>query len=317
MKNNISCAVAAVRLASVCRRTGGGRGFASLCLLLLLCGMMSLISVRGEAVEAPTIVLWPDGAPGAQGKGEADTPTLTLHLPAPEQSTGAAVIICPGGGYGGLMMSYEGNDVAEWLTRHGIAGIVLKYRVSPYRHPAPLQDGQRAVRWVRAHAEKLHLNPQRIGIMGFSAGGHLASTVGTHFDGGNARADDPVARVSCRPDFMLLIYPVVTMGEKTHVGSRNNLLGAAPSTADITLLSNELQVTEQTPPTFLAHSRVDSVVPVANSELFYAALQAHKVPAEFFELETGDHGLGCGHGKEWELWQQHCLAWLTERGLAK
>ncbi len=268
-------------------------------------------------MASQTIVLWPNGAPGALGTHATDIPTLTVHLADPDKATGAAVIICPGGGYGALMMSYEGNDIAAWLNQYGIAGIVLKYRVSPNRHPSPMLDGQRAVRWVRANTEKLNLKADRIGIMGFSAGGHLASTVGTHFDTGNAKSDDPIERVSCRPDFMVLVYPVITMGAKTHVGSRENLLGKTPSDADIALLSNETQVTPQTPPTFLAHSKKDSAVPVADSEMFYAALQANKVPAEFLELETGDHGLGCGHGPEWEMWLAHCLAWLQGRGLAK
>jgi acetyl esterase/lipase len=284
---------------------------------LFSCALVCLSLCAGAAQATQTIILWPKGAPAAIGTGEADIPTLTVHLPAPEKATGAAVIICPGGGYAGLMMSYEGNDVADWLNQYGVAGIVLKYRVSPYHHPVPMLDGQRAMRWVRANAATLHLDVNRIGIMGFSAGGHVASTIGTHFDIGNPKADDPIERVGCRPDFMLLVYPVITMGEKTHAGSRENLLGHNPSAADILSLSNEKQVTAQTPPTFLAHSKLDSVVSVDNSAMFYAALQAQHVPTEFYELATGDHGLGCGHGKEWNLWQQHCLAWLRERGLAK
>ena len=265
-------------------------------------------------MQSETIALWPDGVPGALGTAEADTPTLTVHLPPPEQATGAAMLICPGGGYGTVMMSYEGHDIAEWLNEHGIAGIVLKYRVSPYRHPAPLMDAQRALRWVRANAKSLHLDARRIGIMGFSAGGHLAATVGTHFDGGESQAADPVERVSSRPNFMVLVYPVITFSEPS--GTRQNLLGATPTAAEIALLSNEKQVTARTPPTFLVHSKLDRSVPVANSAMFYDALKAHQAPADFLELQTGDHGLGCGHGEEWALWQQHCLTWLRDWGLA-
>lgn len=275
----------------------------------------SIASVRDCAGEPVTCLLWPDGAPGARGDAAADRPEITVHLPPAGTANGSAVVICPGGGYGGLMMSYEGHDIAHWLNGYGVAGIVLKYRVSPYRHPVPLLDARRALRTVRLNAKEWGLAPDRIGVMGFSAGGHLAATLATHFDAGDPRSADPVERLACRPDFAILVYPVITMGEQTHGGSRDNLLGPHAAPADLELLSNERQVTARTPPAFLAHSVQDSAVSVANSRLFYAALQAHGVPAEFLELPAGDHGLGCGQGAEWACWQAHCLAWLKARRL--
>ena len=285
---------------------------------LLACGLVLAILTSAATAAGPKPeLLWPDGAPLLDANKPATAPTITVHMPESGKSNGAAVVICPGGGYGGLMMSYEGHDVARWLNRHGLIGIVLKYRVRPYRHPVEMLDGQRAMRLVRSRARQLKVDPNCIGIMGFSAGGHLASTVGTHFDAGDPNAADPIDRVSCRPDFMVLVYPVITMGSKSHAGSRANLLGRSPSAELIDLLSNEKQVTKQTPPTFLAHARTDQAVPVDNSAMFYKALKAHGVPAEFFELPTGSHGLGCGKGKEWAAWQAKCLEWFKARGLVK
>jgi acetyl esterase/lipase len=195
-------------------------------LALLLVTMLS-------SAAAETLLLWPGGAPLAKGTAPADKPAITVHLAPPEKANGAAVLICPGGGYGGLMMSYEGHDIAKWLNDQGVAGIVLQYRIRPYQHPAPMLDAQRAMRLARSHAAEWKLDPQRIGVMGFSAGGHVASTLGTHFDAGNATSADPIERLGCRPDFMVLVYPVISMGEKGHAGSRQNLLGKNPSAADI------------------------------------------------------------------------------------
>lgn len=278
-------------------------------------GAMGLAASQAGAAEPPSQLLWPDGAPGAKGTADADKPSITVHLPPPETANGAAVVICPGGGYLGLMMSYEGHDIARWLSKQGVAGIVLKYRVSPYHHPAEMLDGQRAMRLVRANAAKWKIDPKRIGMMGFSAGGHLASTVGTHFDQGDPKAADPVDRVGCRPDFLVLVYPVISMGGTGHSDSRNNLLGPSPSPELVDLLSSEKQVTAKTPPTFLAHAKTDALVSVENSALFYAALKAHKVPCEFLELPTGQHGLGVGSGPEWKAWQEACLKWLKARGI--
>jgi acetyl esterase/lipase len=282
------------------------------------CGLVpAVLACAAMSAEPKPELLWPDGAPLLDANRPNTAPTITVHMPEAGKANGAAVVICPGGGYGSLMMSYEGHDVARWLNGYGFVGVVLKYRVSPYRHPVEMLDGQRGMRLARSKARQLNVDPNRIGIMGFSAGGHLASTVGTHFDTGNPKAADPIDRVSCRPDFMVLVYPVITMGPQSHGGSRANLLGRSPSADLIELLSNEKQVTKQTPPTFLAHSKVDQAVPVANSRMFHDALKAHGVPAEFFELPTGAHGLGCGKGAEWEAWQAKCLEWFKARGLVK
>ncbi len=261
--------------------------------------------------------LWPEGAPGARGSAPADRPTITLHRPAPDRANGTAVVICPGGGYGGLMTSYEGHDVARWLNGFGVAGIVLQYRVSPYRHPAPLQDAQRALRIVRARAAEWGIDPNRIGLMGFSAGGHLAATVGTRAEDADPAARDPLDRISARPDFLVLIYPVITMGPLGHAGSRANLLGPNPDPALIDALSAERHVTPRTPPTFLAHSLADQVVPAAHSAAFTAACRSNQVPVAYVELTRGAHGLGAGRGPDWAAWQTNCAAWLEARGLLR
>lgn len=269
---------------------------------------------KAEA-EDMTIELWSGGAPEAKGDKDRDRPSISVFLPDTPASNRPAVVICPGGAYGALMMGYEGTDVAKWLHKQGIAGIVVKYRVNPYRHPVPLMDAKRAMRLVRSKAAVWKLNPKKIGIMGFSAGGHVASTVGTHFDEGDSGAEDPVEKQSCRPDFMVLIYPVITMGEKSHGGSRANLLGNKPAAADLELLSNEKHVSDKTPPTFLAHARTDKSVPVENSSMFYSALKARHVPAELLELPEGAHGLGCGRGPLWAQWQAKCLDWFRKQGI--
>ncbi len=279
--------------------------------ILSLLMIFVIATLQSDAAgEPPLQLLWPDGAPLATGDKDADKPAYAVYLPEKDKATGTAVVICPGGGYGGLMMSYEGRDIAKWLNGMGIAGIVLKYRVTPYCHPCPLLDAQRAMRTVRKNAKEWGINSNRIGIMGFSAGGHVASTVGTHYDAGNAKSADPIEQVTSRPDFMILIYPVISMGEKGHAGSRANLLGPNPTAADIELLSNEKQVTADTPPTFLAHSKKDSMVNVEQSQMFYGALMKNKVKTTFHELPTGDHGLGCGNGPEWAAWQKACTEWL-------
>ncbi|MGD0091481.1 MAG: alpha/beta hydrolase [Planctomycetota bacterium] len=291
-----------------------GVGAAALLAVLLL---GSTFAAAVFAAEPKTELLWPGGAPGAKGDGDRDKPALTVHLAAPEKANGTAVVICPGGGYGALMLSYEGHDIAKWLNQYGVAGIVLKYRVSPYRHPAPLLDSQRAMRIVRAKAKEWSLDPKRIGIMGFSAGGHVASTLGTHFDAGDPKAADPIEQASCRPDFLVLVYPVITMSDKGGGICRETLLGKTPAAADVDLLSNEKQVTAQTPPTFLVHSKLDQTVPVIHSAMFCEALKAHQVPVEFLELPTGAHGLGCGKGELWAAWEAKCLEWFKARGLVK
>ncbi|MEN6406245.1 MAG: alpha/beta hydrolase [Thermoguttaceae bacterium] len=267
------------------------RRFAGGCVLMV--GLMTVLPVwAGE----PTVVrLWPQRAPGAQGDQPNDVPTLTVFLPERRPSPGAAVVICPGGGYGHLATDHEGRQFAEWFNRLGVAGFMLEYRHRNrgYGHPAPLQDAQRAIRTVRARAAEWNVDPQRVGIIGFSAGGHLASTAGTHFDDGDPKSADPIERLGCRPDFMILCYPVITLdGPYAHRGSRKNLLGDRPDPALVQSLCNDSQVTSRTPPTFLFHTDADRSVPAENSVSFYLALRRAGVPAEMHIYQTGRHGLG-------------------------
>ena len=238
---------------------------------------------------------------------------ITIHRPA--NGNGAAVVICPGGGYGGLVTGAEGHGIASWLNKHGITGIVLEYELPKGRSLVPLHDAQRAIRMGRSNAKAWRLNPNRIGIMGFSAGGHLASTAGTHFDAGNPEATDPIDQMSCRPDFMVLIYPVITMGEMTHRGSKRNLLGKDPSAESMTLFSNETQVTKVTPPAFLAHAKDDKIVPSDHSRMFHEALKDKHVSSEYLELPSGGHGLNGYRGPMWDAWQTGSLRWLSSQGL--
>jgi len=268
-----------------------------------------------------SIPLWPKGAPGALGKEDKDVPAITLYRPGPDNATGAALVVFPGGGYGGLA-PHEGNDYALWLNQHGITAFVLKYRLGSngYRHPAMLNDAARAVRLVRARGGEWEIDPHRVGIMGSSAGGHLASTLLTHFDAGRPDADDPIERQSSRPDLGILCYPVITMGEYTHQGSKNNLLGKDPSSDLVKLLSNELQVTKETPPCFLFHTYEDTAVPVENSLLFAAALRKAGVPFDLHIYQKGRHGIGLADQPPFanvHPWANDCLFWLKEQGFVK
>ena len=292
--------------------------------LLLACLAAVAAGAFGEARAAEPVVLWPQGAPGALGSAPEDVPTLT-PFPAPKgKATGAAVVVCPGGGYGHLSLEHEGRAVAEWLNSIGVTAFVLKYRLGPrYHHPAMLQDAARAIRTVRARAAEWGLDPARVGILGFSAGGHLASTAGTHFDAGQPDAADPVERVSSRPSLMILIYPVITMREKTHAGSKRNLLGENPTPELVALLSNEEQVTKETPPAFLIHTMNDTAVPVENTLTFVSALRKAGVPFELHLYERGPHGFGLGtarNGKPADpilsTWPAHCADWLRLHGFA-
>ena len=259
------------------------------------------------------LLLWPDQAPVGDGKFEAANACVSVHRPTPAKANGAAMVICPGGGYGGLMTGPEGHGIAKWLNQHGIAGIVLEYRLPRGRSLVPLLDAQRAIRMVRFNAKQWNIDPNHIGIIGFSAGGHLASTAGTHFDGGDPKSTDLVNRVSCRPDFAILIYPVVTMGSKTHGGSKANLLGRNPKFEMVDLFSNEKQVTDRTPPMFLAHAKDDTLVSPENSRMLYEALKAHKLAADYLELPNGGHGLNGYKGPMWDAWQTKSLGWLALR----
>ncbi len=284
--------------------------------LALLLGLLRA-APAGEKTP-PELPLWPEGAPGAKGKSPADTPVVFIYPAPKEKANSAAVVICPGGGYGGLAISYEGHDVARWFNTLGVTGVVLRYRHAPnYRHPTPLTDASRALRLVRARAKEWDVDPQRVGILGFSAGGHLASTAGTHFDAGNQDAPDPIDRASSRPDFLILVYPVITLTDPyTHAGSRNNLLGKSPDPQLLEDLSNEKRVTPQTPPTFLVHTTEDKAVPPENSVFFYLALRKQGVPAEMHLYEKGQHGVGLGMGRvnlPVKSWPERCEAWLQNR----
>jgi acetyl esterase/lipase len=289
----------------------------------LLTGIALLLaSSLLSAAEHQTELLWPHGAPGAKGDAAQDKPSLTICLPAEGKANGAAVVICPGGGYGGLAMSYEGIDVGDWFSKQGITAFVLKYRLNGqggYQHPIPMHDAQRAMRFVRSHAADWKLDPHKIGIMGFSAGGHLAATVGTHFDAGDPQAADPIDRASCRPDFMILCYGVISMNDAyTHQGSKHNLLGDKPDPKLVENLSNETQVTAETPPTFLFHTNADNAVPAENSVYFYLALRKAKVPAELHIYETGNHGVGLAPKDPiLSSWPARLSDWLKVRGLLK
>ncbi|MBA4189826.1 MAG: alpha/beta hydrolase [Planctomycetaceae bacterium] len=284
--------------------------------LLLLAPVFVLTLATGQSAKAQAkteperIKLWNGNAPVGEGKFEKAETWITVHRP--EKPNGTAAVITPGGGYGGLVTGAEGHGIATWLNRHGITGVVLEYRLPKGRPFVPLLDAQQAIRTVRSNAKAWGVDPAKVGIIGFSAGGHLASTAGTHFDEGDAKSDDPIEKLSCRPDFTILVYPVVTMGEKTHGGSRNNLLGSKPDEKLVVLFSNEKQVTAKTPPTFLAHAKDDRVVVPENSKGFYDALQAKKVPSKYLELASGGHGLNGYKGPMWDAWQEQSLAWLGE-----
>jgi acetyl esterase/lipase len=289
--------------------------------------LIALLGFSAQVKAQPTnsFPLWPDGAPGALGKEPKDIPTLTPFFADPAKATGAAMIVCPGGGYQHLA-DHEGTVYAQWLNDHGVTAFVLKYRLgsSGYRHPAMLQDGARAVRLVRAKAGGWYLDPKRIGIMGSSAGGHLASTVMTHFDSGDSNAVDVIERQSSRPDLAILCYPVVTMGTFAHQGSKNNLLGTNPPPELVQELSSELRVTKDTPPCFLWHTFEDKTVPVENTLQLAAALRKAGVPFDLHIYENGPHGQGLGireykpdnFGKMLP-WTQDCLFWLKHRGFVK
>ena len=263
--------------------------------------------------EPERIALWSGEAPVGGDKVEKSNAFITVYRPT--KSDGTAVIICPGGGYRNLVKGPEGVGIAKWLNQHGIVGVVLEYRLpngQPYR---PLYDAQRAIRIVRSRASEWKCNPKQIGIIGFSAGGHLASSAATHFDYGKGNSKDLIEKISCRPDFAILVYPVITMGPGAHNGSKRALLGNNPEEAMVKLFSNEIQVTTKTPPVFLTHAADDSIVIPRNSKLFYDALIANNVHAKYLKLPSGNHGLNRYSGPMWDAWQTQSLEWLRTEGL--
>ena len=295
-----------------------------LLMLLLACSAVALVAQSEPAPPARPIPLWPNGAPGALGHGFDDIPTITPFLADPNISTGASFIVCPGGGYW-ILADHEGSSIARWLNTLGISAFVLKYRHAPeYHYPAPILDAERAMRYVRSNAANYGLDPEKVGIIGFSAGGHVASTVGTHFDNGNPQAADPIDRVSDRPNLMILGYPVITMGPYTHAGSKKNLIGDHPSQQMVDLLSNEKHVTAQTPPTFLVQTVDDNVVPVENSLMFAEALKKAGVPFELHLFQHGPHGFGLADGMNHApnipylaVWSQLAADWLKLHNWAR
>ena len=278
--------------------------------LAILCSSAMICSAQMQSA----IPLWANGAPGALGTSSNDVPTLTPYLADPAHATGAAMVICPGGGYTGLA-AHEGNDYALWLNQNGVTCFVLKYRLGSagYHHPAMLQDVSRAVRMVRARADEWKIDPKRVGIMGSSAGGHLAATLLTHFDSGKPTAEDVIERQSSRPDIGVLCYAVITMGQYTHSGSKNALLGRNPAPELVESLSAELQVTTNTPPCFLWTTYEDRTVPMENTMMFAAALRKNHVPFALNIYQQGRHGLGLDDKPPFahpHPWAADCLFWL-------
>lgn len=297
----------------------------------LLFSLIFLLIFPVVFAQQEILPLWPNEIPNSQKSNEKEiiekdgitwitqiqVPNIAVYLPSERNANGQAVVICPGGGYSGLAYDWEGTDFAKWLNSKGIAGIVLKYRLPGSKsvkvsYEAPLQDVQRAVRLVRANAQEWNIDSSKVGIMGFSAGGHLASTLGTHFDHEDSFKKDSVDALSARPDFMALIYPVITMKkEYTHNGSRDALLGRKPSGDLVENYSNELQVKPNTPPTFLVHATDDRAVPVENSLRFYEALKEKNIPVEMHIYPEGGHGFSFGLGKgHLSSWTDRLADWL-------
>jgi len=286
-----------------------------------------LITVISLYAQDKVLKVWPNGAPTDNQLSEPEEtfqgvwvrnvsdPEIFVYLPEKEINSGAAVLICPGGGYAFEAMDYEGYDIATFLQSKGVAGIVLKYRLPNKHHEVPSADARRAIRIIRANAEEWGIDPEKIGIAGSSAGGHLASTAGTVFDYGNPNSADPLESVSCRPDFMLLLYPVITMNEEfTHMGSRENLIGAGHNLELVRKYSNELNVNAETPPTFLVLADNDDLVPPRNSIEFYSALKKYNVPAEMHIFQLGGHGFGIRkNGLPSDNWPNMFMDWLKER----
>lgn len=273
--------------------------------------LLALLALTASTFAAETLPLWRSDAHECDAIfSDAAKAKLTVHLP--EKPNGAAIVICPGGGYGGLVTKGEGHGIAAWLNAHGIAGIVLEYRLPAGRSHVPLMDAQQAMRSVRANAARWRIDPKKIGIIGFSAGGHLAATATVHFGTGDGKSADAVARESSRPDFALLIYPVISMEAGVHRGSKKNLLGETPAEGLQDYFSPQKHVKADTPPAFLAHAIDDKVVSIDNSRLFHDAMKKAGRPTRLVELPSGGHGLNGYKGPSWDRWQSEALGWLKE-----
>jgi acetyl esterase/lipase len=303
--------------------------------ILITAIIIAIIPVLNSNAQQKTMNLWPEGIPGlvltdsyieksTTSEGlitrfeKTTNPVIYIYLPPKEKATGTAVLICPGGGYTALAFAHEGNAIASWLNDNGIAGIILKYRlpsdlIMKDKSIGPLQDAQEAMRIIRRNAASWNIDPKKVGVIGFSAGGHLASTLSTHYADNVYEVPDTV---SARPDFSLLIYPVITMDASfTHAGSRKNLLGDNPSDAAIKSFSNELQVNEKTPPAFMVHAANDQSVPVKNSIVYFEQLVKFKIPSELHIFQKGGHGFGLGGSKDTQsAWPGLCISWLKDSG---
>ena len=244
-------------------------------------------------------------------------PTVDVYQAKGDHRSKAAMVVCPGGGYGAVATGIEGVPAAKWLQKNGITAVLLRYRLKPYRHPVPMMDVQRALQFTRARAAEWGLDPKKIGVMGFSAGGHLASTATVHHKAADPKSNDPVEQVSSRPDFSVLIYPVIAVSPPhAHMGSSKNLLGPEPGEEELALMSTHTQVNKQTPPTLLVHSRDDNEVPFKNSELFYEALQKNGIKSKLLGYEKGKHAYAMGRrGTDSAEWPDECLKWFAEIGV--
>jgi len=295
----------------------GGVGFGQVATAPGVAAAPSTVSAVSQGGAGKTMLLWPGGAPGAQGDEDVDKPSLTVFLPLAANATKTAVVVAPGGSYTHLSMEKEGYAIARWLNERGVAAFVLQYRLGPkYHHPVELEDARRAIRMVRANAAEYGIAADRVGMWGFSAGGHLAATVGTKFDAGKADASDVVERQGSKPDFLILAYPVITFHEPDlHRPSLKNLLGDTPDPALVDSLSAETQVTKGTPPTFLFATADDKTVPVMNSVMFYSALVKAGVPVEMHLFQHGAHGAGLATGNpQLSDWPDLLAKWMRERG---
>lgn len=293
-------------------------------LLLLICATLHSSAQTADSIK---IYLWPEGAPLAQGTAEEDKPSITIYFPAKEKTSGAGVLICPGGGYVALALGHEGWQVAKWYNEMGVTAAILRYRLGTwdhkkYKHPAPFMDVTRAMRLFRSKAKEYGINPEKIGVMGFSAGGHLASCLSTMFDGGNPKAKDPIEKVSSKPNFSVLVYPVISFRSKhAFEFGRGVLLGDNADPKLVDSMSTETRVTPLTPPTFLMHAADDNVK-CENSLLYFTALRENNVPSEIHIYERGGHGYGLypaermkgGNPERIADWPERLKNWLKNRG---